>query len=114
MDMLSIFFLLLSILLTVLNPVGHKPVRVPSHTQDFPASKARVLKSYGALPMSFEVNQGQADRSRPVSGARPGLHYFIETERSGAGVAITGAGRSVPRKGARPAKAIHSRAENEN
>ena len=61
--MLSIFFLLLSILLTVLNPVGHKPVRMPSQTQDILASKARLLKSYGALPMSFEVNQGQADPS---------------------------------------------------
>ncbi len=63
MDLLSIFFLLLSILLTVFNPVGHKPLRVPSPVQDIPASKARVLRSYRALPMSFEVNQGQADRS---------------------------------------------------
>jgi len=61
--MLSIFFLLLSTLLTVLNPSGHKPVRAPSHTEEFAASKARVLKSYAALPMSFEVNQGQADRA---------------------------------------------------
>jgi hypothetical protein len=61
--MLSIFFLLLSILLAVLNPVGHKPLRMPPHTQDFLASKARVLKSYGALPLSFELNQGQADGS---------------------------------------------------
>jgi hypothetical protein len=61
--MLSIFFLLFSVLLTVLNPVGHKPVRMPSRARDLPAAKARVWKTYGALPLSFEVNQGQADRT---------------------------------------------------
>jgi hypothetical protein len=58
--MLSLSLLLLSILLTVLNPVGHKPANMASFPQGFPLSKAHVWKSYAALPLSFEVNQGQA------------------------------------------------------
>jgi len=61
--MLSFFSLLLAILLSVLNPGGHKPAGTPPPARDASISKARVLKSYGALPMSFEVNQGQADSS---------------------------------------------------
>jgi hypothetical protein len=61
--MLSAFFLLLSILLSVLNPVGRKPAGMPPSTRDFSTAKARLLKSYRALPMSFELNQGQADRT---------------------------------------------------
>jgi hypothetical protein len=58
--MLSTFFLLLSILLTILNPAVLRTARVPLPARDLPASKARVMKSYAALPMSFEVNEGQA------------------------------------------------------
>ncbi len=58
--MLSIFFFLLSVLLSVFNPVGHRPVKMPSHARDVSASKARVWKTVGALPLSFEVNRGQA------------------------------------------------------
>lgn len=94
MDMLSIFFLLLSILLTVLNPIGHKPVRMPSPTQDFPASKARMLKSYSALPMSFEANQGQTDRS--VRFLARGQGYTILLKPSEATLAL-----QPPRKRAR-------------
>jgi len=61
--MLSIIYLLLAILLGVLNPGGRKPTGMPAPTRDSAMSKTRVLKSYGALPMSFEVNQGQADRA---------------------------------------------------
>ena len=97
--MLSIFFLLLSIFLTALNLAGHKAVRMPSHTQDFPASKARVLKSYGALPMSFEVNQGQADRS--VRFLARGQGYTILLKASEAALAL-----ESPDRGARfPEKA---------
>ena len=86
MDMLSIFFLLLSILLSAFNPAGHKPVRAPSPMQDFPASKARVLKSYGALPMSFELNQGQADRT--VRFLARGQGYTILLKPSEAALAL--------------------------
>jgi hypothetical protein len=59
--MLSIFYSLLAILLSVLSLGGHKPAGMSSPARDASMSKARVLKSYGGLPMSFEVNQGQAD-----------------------------------------------------
>lgn len=78
MDMLSIFFLLLSILLTVLNPVGQKPARTHSRAQDLPTSKARVLKTYGALPMSFELNQGQADRTVQYLARGQGYAIFLK------------------------------------
>jgi hypothetical protein len=61
--MLSLFSLLISILLTVLNPGGNKPAGKPSPAQSSRMTKAQALKSYGALPMSFEANQGQADPS---------------------------------------------------
>ena len=61
--MLSTIYLLLAILLSVMNPGGLKPTGMPAPTRDSAMSKKRLLKSYGALPMSFEVNQGQADRS---------------------------------------------------
>jgi hypothetical protein len=84
--MLSIFCLLISLLLSVLNPAGHKPAALPSPTRDFPASKARVLKSYGALPMSFEINQGQADRS--VQFLARGQGYAIALKPSEAVLAL--------------------------
>ena len=114
MDLLSIFFLLLSILLTVFNPVGHKPLRVPSPVQDIPASKARVLRSYRALPMSFEVNQGQADRSLRFLARGQGYTILLKPSEATLALAIAGAARSVAAKGAGPANAIHSRVENEN
>jgi hypothetical protein len=76
--MLSIFFLLLSILLTVLNPVGHQAGRMPSPTRDIPAAKARVVKSYGALPMSFEMNQGQAERAVQFLARGQGYAIFLK------------------------------------
>jgi hypothetical protein len=91
--MLSIFFLLLSILFAVLNPVGHKPARVPSPMQDLPASKARAWKAYNALPMSFEVNQGQAERS--VRFLARGRGYTILLKPSEAALALESPGRGA-------------------
>ena len=45
-------------------------------------SKARALKSYGALPMSFEMNQGQADRT--VRFLARGQGYAILLKPDGA------------------------------
>ena len=92
--MLSIIFFLLSILLAVLNPAGHKPARTPSPTQDIPASKARLLKSYGALPMSFEVNQGQVENT--VRFLARGQSYALLLKPGEAVLALTPA-----RQGAR-------------
>jgi len=91
--MLSILFSLLSILFTVLNPVGHKPVRMPSPTQDLPASKARVWKSYDALPMSFEVNQGQAERT--IRFLARGRGYAVLLKPNEAALALVSPGRSA-------------------
>jgi hypothetical protein len=76
--MLSIFFLLLSVLLSVLNPVGHKPAGMPSPARDSSMSKARVLKSYRALPMSFEMNQGQTDRTVRFLARGQGYAIFLK------------------------------------
>jgi hypothetical protein len=96
--MLSIFYLLLSILLSVLNPGGHKPAGMPFPTRDLPMSKARVLKSYGALPMSFEMNQGQADRT--VRFLARGQGYTILLQPSEALLALQPRGQDtrVPEK----------------
>ena len=91
--MLSIFSLLLSILLSVLNPVGHKPAGMPSPTRDFSMSKARVLKSYRALPMSFEMNQGQADRT--VRFLARGQGYAILLKPSEALLALQPPGQNT-------------------
>ena len=112
--MLSIFFLLLSVLLTVLNPVGHKPVRMPSHARDLPTSKARVWKSYGALPMSFEVNQGQADRTVRFLARGQGYTILVKPGEAALALQSPGQGARVSGKGAGAAQAFHSRAENEN
>ena len=90
-DMLSIFFLLLSVLLTVLNLGGHKPARAPSPTQGHPMTKARAWKSYAALPMSFEVNQGQADPS--VRFLARGRGYTILLSPSEAALALQSPGK---------------------
>jgi hypothetical protein len=66
-------------------------------------SKARVLKSYGALPMSFEMNQGQADRT--VRFLARGQGYAILLQPSEALLALQPAGQDarVPEKaGERP------------
>jgi len=90
--MLSIFFLLLSVLLTVFYPAGHKPARTPSPSQDRPMTKARAWKSYAALPMSFEVNQGQADPS--VRFLARGQGYTILLSPSEAALALQSPGKS--------------------
>jgi hypothetical protein len=76
-----------------LNPVGHKPIRMPSPAKEFPAPKARVLKSYGALPMSFEVNQGQADHS--VRFLARGQGYTILLKPSEAALALESPGQGA-------------------
>ena len=96
--MLSIYFLLLSILLNVLNPTGHKPVRMPSHPQEFPASKARVLKSYAALPMSFEVNQGQADRAVRFLARGRGYTILLKPGEAALALQSPGQGAQFPEK----------------
>ena len=75
--MLSLFSLLISILLTVLNPGGHRPAGKASPTQSPRMTKAQAWKSYGALPMSFEVNQGQADSSVRFLARGPGYTIFL-------------------------------------
>ncbi len=75
--MLSIFSLLISILLTVLNPGGYRPAAKASPTQRPRMTKAQAWKSYGALPMSFEVNQGQADSSVRFLARGPGYTIFL-------------------------------------
>jgi len=75
--MLSIFSLLISILLTVLNPGGYRPAGKASPTQRPRMTKAQAWKSYGALPMSFEVNQGQADSSVRFLARGPGYTIFL-------------------------------------
>ncbi|MGA2608929.1 MAG: hypothetical protein ABSH01_15915, partial [Terriglobia bacterium] len=61
-------------------------------------SKARVLKSYGALPMSFEMNQGQADRT--VRFLARGQSYAIFLKPSEAVLALQPPGQDtrVPEK----------------
>ena len=75
--MLSIFSLLISILLTVLNPGGYRPAGKASPAQRPRMTKAQAWKSYGALPMSFELNQGQADSSVRFLARGPGYTIFL-------------------------------------
>ena len=91
--MLSLSLLLLSILLTGLNPVGHKPASMPSFPQGFPLSKAHVWKSYAALPMSFEVNQGQADSD--VRFLARGRGYTILLKPGEAALALQSPGQEA-------------------
>ena len=96
--MLSIFFLLLSILLTVLNPGGHKPVRMPSPTRGSRMSKARAWKSYGALPMSFEANQGQADPTVRFLARGQGYTILLGPSEAALGLQSPGQGTRIPGK----------------
>ena len=91
--MLSALFLLLSILLSLVNPVGHKPAGMPPPTRDLSKAKARLLKSYRALPMSFEVNQGQADPT--VRYLARGQGYTILLEPSEALLALQTQGQNT-------------------
>jgi hypothetical protein len=102
--MLSIFFLLLSILLTVLNPVGHKPAGMPSPPQGFPLSKARVWKSYAALPMSFEVNQGQADPDVRFLARGRGYTILLKPGEAALALQSPGQGAQFPPKVQPPPK----------
>jgi hypothetical protein len=106
--MLSIFSLLLSILLSVLNPVGHKPAGMPSPKRDISTSKARALESYRALPMSFEMNQGQADRD--VRFLARGQGYTILLQPSEALLALQPPDQDtrVPEKAGKPPRPPYS------
>ena len=96
--MLSIFFSLLSILLTVLNPGGHKPVRMPSPMQGLPASKDRIWKTYAALPMSFEVNQGQAERTVRFLARGRGYTILLKPNEAALALESPGQGARFPEK----------------
>src|SRR5208337_2795463 len=91
-----------SVLLSVLNPVGRKPAGMPSPTRDSSMSKARALKSYRALPMSFEMNQGQTDRT--IRFLARGQGYAIFLKPSEALLALQPAGQEtrVPEKAGMP------------
>jgi len=91
--MLSLSLLLLSILLTVLNPVGHKPASMPSFPQGFPLSKAHVWKAYAALPISFEANQGQA--ASDVRFLARGRGYTILLKPGEAALALQSPGQGA-------------------
>ncbi len=41
------------------------------------ASKARLVETYGKLPLSFEVNQGQADKTALFLSRGPGYGLFL-------------------------------------
>jgi len=92
--MLSIISSLISILIAILNPGGPKPLGTPAPKHGAPMTKARAWKSYSALPMSFEVNQGQADSS--VRFVARGSGYTILLGPGEAALAL-----QVPGKGAR-------------
>jgi hypothetical protein len=97
--MLSTVYSLISILLAFLIPGGHGSAGIPSHGQALPQSKARALKAYAALPMSFEMNQGQTDPS--VGFLARGQGYTIYLKPSEAVLAL-----QSPEKGHRfPARA---------
>ena len=96
--MLSIFFLLLSVLLTVLNPGGHKPARTTSPKQSHPMTKARAWKSYAVLPMSFEVNQGQADPSVQFLARGRGYTILLKPGEATLALQAPGQGAQFPPK----------------
>ncbi len=100
--MLSIFFLWLSVLLSVLNPVGRKPAGMPSPTRDSSMSKARALKSYGALPMSFEMNQGQTDRTIRFLARGQGYAIFLKPSEALLALQPAGQDTRVPEKAGKP------------
>jgi hypothetical protein len=116
--MLSIFFLWLSILLSVLNPVVHKPAGRPSPTRDSSMSKARVLKSYRALPMSFEMNQGQADRTVRFLARGQGYAIFLKPSEALLALQPLGQDTRLPEKAGElprpPYRALKMRIERAN
>ena len=96
--MLSLSLLLLSILLTVLNPVGHKPASMASFPQGFPLSKAHVWKSYAALPLSFEVNRGQADSDVRFLARGRGYTILLKPGEAALALQSSGQGAQFPPK----------------
>jgi hypothetical protein len=98
MDMLNIFFLLLSVLFSALNPAGHKLAGAPAPAQGFPASKTRMMKAYGARPMSFEVNQGQADRAVGFLARGQGYTILLKPSEAALALQLPGKGPRFPGK----------------
>jgi hypothetical protein len=80
--MLSIIFSLLSILLMILNPAVPRAVKAPLPAQGSSEAKARALKSYAALPMSFEVNEGQAESAVRFLARGRGYSILLEPDQA--------------------------------
>jgi hypothetical protein len=97
--MLSILFLLLSILLTAFSPVGHKPAGTPSPLKILPATKDRIWKTYSALPMSFEVNQGQAEGTVRFLARGRGYTVLLKPNEAALALLSPGQGAQFPQKG---------------
>ena len=52
-----------------------------TETEPSQPSKQQVLASYGRLPLSFEVNQGQTDDQVKFVSRRPGFSLFLLSVR---------------------------------
>jgi len=65
-------------------------------------SKARALKSYGALPMSFEMNQGQADRTVRFLARGQGYAIFLKPSEALLALQPPGQDTRVPEKAGMP------------
>lgn len=95
-------FFAISALLVLLLPtwadnsdlLGHEGIRSASATTHLPpigkAGKARLVSSYGKLPLSFEPNQGQA--SDVVKYLSRGSSYSLFLARDAAVLALRGSG----------------------
>ncbi len=62
-------------LLSVVNAQAKAPA-TPTSPPD-PPSKIRLIESYGKLPLSFELNQGQTDKEVKFLSRGPGYSLFL-------------------------------------
>src|ERR1017187_4251526 len=53
------------------------PVPLISASQAYPKAQAKILESYGKLPLSFEANHGQADARVKFLSRTGGYSLFL-------------------------------------
>ena len=64
-------------LITLIVASGIQAATLPTSTEPNTASKARLVETYGKLPLTFEPNQGQTDKQVNFLSRGPGYNVFL-------------------------------------
>jgi len=112
--MASVILSVILFLLGLLSPSARPVAKQSAPSRNEQAARARVLKAYAALPLSFEPNQGQAAKSDRFVARAPRYTLALRPDEAvlavqESGVRSQGSAARHPRESGDPEKRVDSR-----